>query len=75
MTGWRTLIRVDRITKPFVYVVIPAWSPHDKVRILREDIPAEILSLMEAGQIRFHAEVNLRAVQMWQLNIHEWELE
>jgi hypothetical protein len=75
---WRALIRIEDIRKTdggseFVFVVIPAWSSNEVVKLPTTLIPAEILQKLGAGS-RLHAKVNLGAAGNEELFFEEWEL-
>jgi hypothetical protein len=75
---WRALIRIEDIRQTdggseFAFVVVPAWSSNEVVKLPTTLIPAEILKKLGAGS-RLHAKVNLGAVGNEELFFEEWEL-
>ena len=71
---WRTLVRVadvDRDHQCF-YAVVPAWSVRTKIRIDNDNLPTEILGLLEPDR-RFHALVNTGAESHRDLFFVDWE--
>ena len=73
---WRTLVRIADVDLDHrcVYVVVPAWSTRQKVRIENDDLPQEIQKLIEPDR-RFHALVNTGAIDHRELFFDEWETE
>lgn len=60
--AWRTLVRVEENDSEsrVVYVVIPAWNVHKKIRIAHDSFPQQMLAEM-SHHGRFHARVNIGA--------------
>ncbi len=73
---WRTLVRIVEIDEDggYFYVVIPAWSSQQKVRIDQDEIPEGIKRVLNAGQ-RLHAQVNIGANSFEELYFDGWEAE
>lgn len=70
---WRTLVRVDEVTDGgYLYAIVPAWSPQQKIRLYKDSLPKEILDLVEPGK-RFHAQVNIGAERHEDLFFDDWE--
>ena len=70
---WRTLVRVDEVTDGgYLYAIVPAWSPQQKIRLSEDSLPEEILDLVEPGK-RFHAQVNIGAESHEDLFFDDWE--
>ena len=70
---WRTLVRVDEVTDGgYLYAIVPAWSPQQKIRLYKDSLPKEILDLVEPGK-RFHAQVNIGAESHEDLFFDDWE--
>jgi hypothetical protein len=75
---WRALIRIEDIRRTdggseFAFVVVPAWSSNEVVKLPTTLIPPEILKKLGAGS-RLHAKVNLGAAGNEELFFEEWEL-
>ena len=75
---WRAMIRIEDIRQTdggseFAFVVVPAWSSNQVVRLPTTLIPPEILKKLGAGS-RLHAKVNLGAVGNEELFFEAWEL-
>ena len=77
MKMWRTLIRAhyDKHSPTYFLATIPGWSPGTLISLEFKDIPEEISSRIQNGQIRFHATVNLGATNVNDLNISNWEVD
>ena len=71
---WRTLVRIADVDldRRCVYVVVPAWNVHKKVRIDNDNLPLEIQELVEPDR-RFHAFVNTGAKSHRELFFDDWE--
>jgi hypothetical protein len=71
---WRALVRVDEVVKneKYFYVIVPAWNPREKVRLMFHDVNPEIHPLLEEGK-RLHAQVNTGAPSHEDLYFHSWE--
>lgn len=71
---WRTLVRVDEVDDEggYFYAIAPAWSPQQKIRIYKDNLPYEIHGLVEPGR-RFHAQVNTGANSPEALFFDSWE--
>ena len=75
---WRTLLRVETEGQEksewagFFFVVIPAWDPHIKIRLRRNDLPCIIQKRIAPGA-RFHAHVNIGAETHEELFFENWE--
>lgn len=69
---WRTLIRVQNIDRHYAYVIVPAWSSTEGLRLFRTDIP-EPIALRLAPGFRCHAYVNLGATRQEDLFFTKWE--
>jgi hypothetical protein len=72
------LIRIEDIRKTdggseFVFVVVPAWSSNEVVKLPPNLIPPDIFKKLGPGS-RLHAKVNLGAVGNEELFFEEWEL-
>jgi hypothetical protein len=75
--SWRTLIRVEDIEQGspnggYFYVVLPGWNQRTKIRICFDDVPKNIIPLIEVDR-RFHAQVNIGAEQHEELYFTDWE--
>lgn len=73
---WRTLVRVDDVSQDgrYCHVIVPAWSPHQAIRIYFQDIPHDVLTNMRNG-LRLHAKVNIGAESFEDVYFDEWEPE
>lgn len=71
---WKTLIYVDRVEEHFCFVVVPAWDPHQKIRIPRTG-PARAVTERLVSDMRCFGWVNLGAESLEELFIMHWELE
>lgn len=71
MRKWRTLIRIVAIDEMSgnVFVLIPGWDYEFPVPVKRDSIPFENL---HEGQ-RLHAQANIGAENMGDLDISDWE--
>lgn len=69
---WRALIRIQNIEGHYVYVIVPAWSSIEGLRLFRRDIPEPIASRLAPG-FRCHAYVNLGATRQEDLFFSKWE--
>ena len=71
---WRTLVRVTEVDDEggYFYAIVPAWSPQQKIRIYKDNLPYEIRGLVEPGR-RFHAQVNTGAESHESLFFDGWE--
>jgi hypothetical protein len=75
---WRTLIRIEQLRQAdggngLAFVVIPAWSSNEVVKLPITLIPPEILKKLGEGS-RLHAKVNLGAVSNEELFFEDWEI-
>ena len=72
--AWRTLVRIADVDPDHrcVYVVVPAWNVHRKVRIDNDNLPREIQELVEPD-VRLHALVNTGAKNHRELFFDDWE--
>ena len=72
---WRTLVRIADVDHDHrcVYVVVPAWNVHQKVRIDYDNFPQTVHELIEPDR-RFHALVNTGAKSHRELYFDNWEL-
>ena len=73
--AWRTLVRVDDVSQDgrYCHVIVPAWNPHQAIRIYFEDIPPNLLLKLRTG-LRVHARVNIGAESFEDVYFDEWEL-
>ena len=73
---WRTLVRVDDVSQEgrYCHVIVPAWNPHQAIRIYFQDIPHDLLPNMQAG-LRLHAKVNIGAESFEDVYFDDWESE
>ena len=73
---WRTLVRIADVDPDHqcVYVVVPAWNVHQKVRIDIDNLPPTVQKLIEPDR-RFHALVNTGAKSHRELFFDDWELK
>jgi CheY-like chemotaxis protein len=59
---WRTLVRIadidDGTSNTVLYVIVPAWSSVEVIRILKRHLPVLLQEKAQVG-FRFHANVNL----------------
>ena len=71
---WRTLVRIEELDdeRNSVYVVVPAWNVHKKVRINRDDIPLHVSNTLTENS-RYHVQVNTGAEGHEELFFDEWE--
>ena len=71
---WRTLVRIEELDdeRNSVYMVVPAWNVHRKIRINRDDLPIHVIETLQADR-RYHAEVNTGAEEHEELFFDEWE--
>ncbi len=74
---WRTLVRVDDVSQDgnYCHVVVPAWNPHQAIRLYFHDIPHDILPRLKTTGSRLHAKVNIGAVSFEDVYFDEWEPE
>ena len=74
--GWRTLVRVDDVSQDgrYCHVIVPAWNPHQAIRIYFQDIPQHVLRDLKTG-LRVHANVNIGAESFEDVYFDEWEAE
>ena len=74
---WRTLVRVDDVSQDgnYCHVVVPAWNPHQAIRLYFHDIPHDILPRLKTKGSRLHAKVNIGAVSFEDVYFDEWEPE
>ena len=74
--AWRTLVRIADIDDDHqcVYVVVPAWDVHRKVRIDKDNLPPEVQELVKPDR-RFHALVNTGVKNHSELFFDDWELK
>ena len=74
--AWRTLVRVDDVSKDggYCHVIVPAWNPHQAIRIYFQDIPQRVLMNLRTG-LRVHAQVNIGAESFEDVYFDEWEPE
>ena len=74
--AWRTLVRVDDVSQDggYCHVVVPAWNPHQAIRIYFRDIPPHVLPNLRTG-LRVHAKVNIGAERFEDVYFDEWEPE
>ena len=70
--AWRTLVRVQNVEEHYVYVIIPAWSSSEGLRLLRADVPDPVGAKLVPG-FRCHAKVNLGATRNEDLYFASWE--
>ena len=70
----RTLVRVAEVERErgYLYVIIPGWSPRDKIRVSFADISSVPPSHLTPGT-RLHATVNVGADSASQIYIDDWE--
>ena len=54
------------------YAVVPSWDVHRKIRVDNDNVPQEILDLVEPDR-RFHAVVNTGAESHYDLFFDDWE--
>ena len=73
---WRTLVRVDDVSQDgcYCHVIVPAWNPHQAIRMHFQDIPRRVLPNMTGG-LRLHAKVNIGAERIEDVYFDEWEPE
>lgn len=77
--AWRALVRVDDVQtdtslqNSYIYVVVPSWSNDKVIRLMMQDVPEEILKVIEGGS-RLHAQVNLGAESQSELYFTNWEV-
>lgn len=73
---WRTLVRVEELDpeRKFVYVIVPPWDVHQKVRIDMDSLPDPIRQRLRPDR-RFHAMVNTGAESYEDLFFEAWEIE
>lgn len=73
---WRTLVRIEEVPPDvdYCYVVVPAWRPEEKVRVLCEDFDPVMPKQLREGA-RFHAEVNIGVGTTQELYLCKWEAE
>lgn len=71
---WRSLVRVDEISKDkkSVYVVIPSWDEHKLIKLLTSMLPPEYLPYL-AMDVHFFAQVNVDAEHHQDLYLHSFE--
>ena len=71
---WRTLVRVADVDRDHgcFYAVVPAWDVRRKIRVDNDNVPQEILKLVEPDR-RFHAVVNTGAESHYDLFFDDWE--
>ena len=74
--AWRTLVRIDDVSQDgrYCHVIVPAWNPHQAIRIYLQDIPQHVLLNMRTG-LRVHAKVNIGAESFEDVYFDEWEPE
>ena len=74
--AWRTLVRVDDVSQDggYCHVIVPAWNPHQAIRIYLQDIPQHVQSNLRTGS-RVHAKVNIGAERFEDVYFDEWEPE
>ena len=72
---WRTLVRIEEISesKDYVYVVVPGWNVHKKIRVQTESSSQLRLSF-DRLPTRLFAKVNIGAISDEQIYFCEWEL-
>ncbi len=70
----RTLVRVEDVSFPdgIFHVVVPGWNPREKIRVLFDDLPVELRSLVEPEK-RFHAKANVGCESGRDLYFFDWE--
>lgn len=71
---WRTLVRVGDVDedRECFYAVVPAWNTRVKIRIDLDNLPENIRNLAKPDH-RFHALVNIGAMDPADLYFDEWE--
>jgi hypothetical protein len=70
---YRTLIRIEKILDPYIFVVVSGWDPFKQI-VISFDLAPEFLKKVECPY-RCHAKVSLSAEQPMDLNFCEWENE
>ncbi|MCY3664639.1 MAG: hypothetical protein OXH81_03185 [Gemmatimonadetes bacterium] len=70
----RTLVRVAEVDEEgrYLYAIVPAWDPQQKIRLYEDSLSDEIRDLVEPGR-RFHALVNIGAESHEDLFFDDWE--
>lgn len=69
---WRTLVRVEEVEARSCFVVVPAWDTTQKVRLLLDDLPSTLASVL-TEDLLCHAAVNLGAESLEDLFFMDWE--
>ena len=74
--AWRTLVRVDDVSQDgrYCHVIVPAWNPHQAIRIYFQEIPQQVRRNLRTG-LRVHAKVNIGAESFEDVYFDEWEPE
>ena len=74
--AWRTLVRIADLVSEgeYLHVVVPAWNPHQKIRLYYDSVPDQVQKLLKPDA-RFHAQVNLGAEHDEDLFFDSWETE
>ncbi len=73
MSKFRTLIRITEVTEDVVIAVVPGWNSNATIRLDRASVPLEL----ELGTYirRVHAQADLNAETVDQLDLSDWETE
>lgn len=71
---YRTLIRVEEVTKNTVMVIVLGWNPHQQVVIPKDIIPFELWDRLEQPKAYLIARVNIGANEANQLRFSDFEL-
>jgi len=72
----RAIVRVEdsESEKSGIYVVVPSFSPHIVIRLVRECLPDPVVEAVTGGKARFYAYVNLGAEAQEELFFERWEV-
>lgn len=75
-TRVRTLLRMDKYFPHLglASFIAVGWNPRQPFYISLAKIPPEVTKRLNAGNIRFHAEVNLNAASVNELLPDKWEV-
>lgn len=76
MKQWRTLLRLEETNPPtgYVSITVPGWDPHTSFLRSKMDLPWNVRMALFENQAHFHAQVNLDAERVEDLNISDWEV-
>jgi hypothetical protein len=71
---WRTLIRIDSIEGNHIYIIVPSWDSKGAISIAKEELPAEIRSIIEVDK-RMHVQINIGCENINDLYFGSWEIK